>query len=94
MRRYGSHGPSCLWARDRADEMLGRSLDDLAMMTVDARVPAPYHKGASIWPSMGITSLKGAIRVGRNGSLDPGALLWLQTEHGLSPEDLRPRLST
>ncbi|MGH3744949.1 MAG: acetate/propionate family kinase [Mycobacteriales bacterium] len=92
MRRYGFHGLSYAWARDRAADLLGRSLDDLAMVLVHAgggTSTCAVLEGASVWTSMGMTSLAGAVMVGRSGSVDPGALLWLQSEHRLSPEELR-----
>ena len=41
---------------------------------------------------MGFTPLEGLVMVKRSGSVDPGMLLWLQTAHGLSAEEVSEAL--
>jgi acetate kinase len=88
IRRYGFHGLSYAWIAGQAARLLGRELAGLqavlAHLGGGASVCAVRH-GRSVWTSMGFTPLEGLVMSRRSGSIDPGLLLWLQTEHGLSP---------
>jgi acetate kinase len=37
---------------------------------------------------MGMTPLEGLVMSRRSGSIDPGMLLWLQTQHGMTAEEI------
>jgi acetate kinase len=41
---------------------------------------------------MGFTPIEGLVMATRSGSVDPGAVLWLQTRFGLSPDEMADRL--
>jgi acetate kinase len=91
IRRYGFHGLSYAWTLDQAARLLDRDPAGLQVVLTHlgggASVCAVRH-GRSAWTSMGFTPLEGLVMSRRSGSIDPGLLLWLQTEHGLSAADI------
>jgi acetate kinase len=88
--RYGFHGLSC-------ESVLGqlRSIDPDA---VHARIVIAHlgngasmtaiHEGRSIDTTMGFTPSGGLVMGTRTGDLDPGVLLYLQREEGLTLDDV------
>jgi acetate kinase len=87
VRRYGFHGLSYAWATRRSAELLQRSPDGLHMLIahIGSGVSAcAVRDGRSADTSMGFTPLEGAVMASRSGTVDPGALLWLQEHHGLT----------
>jgi acetate kinase len=90
VRRYGFHGLSHAWASRRAAELLGRPLRSLRMVTCHLGAGASLcavNGGASVDTTMGFTPMEGLVMATRSGSLDPGALLWVQHRQGLSPAE-------
>ena len=90
IRRYGFHGLSVQWSAERAAELLG---------TEGARRLVVCHLGGgcsitavrdgrSLDTTMGFTPLEGVPMATRSGSMDPGALLYVQRAHGLSVDDV------
>jgi acetate kinase len=95
VRRYGFHGISYAGATRRAAELLGREVSDLRLVLAHLGGGASVcavSGGRSVWTSMGFTPLEGLPMVRRSGSVDPGMLLWLQTEHGLTAGELSQAL--
>lgn len=91
IRRYGFHGASHRWASQRAAEMTGKSLEELRTVVLHLGAGASATAvlgGRSIDTSMGFTPLEGLVMATRCGDIDPGVLLYLQREVGLSIEDL------
>jgi acetate kinase len=87
MRRYGFHGLSYAWSSRRSAELLGRPADSLQVVIahIGSGVSAcAVREGQSVDTSMGFTPLEGAVMATRSGTVDPGALLWLQEHHGVS----------
>ncbi len=87
VRRYGFHGLSYAWSSRRSAELLGRALDGLHLVIahIGSGVSAcAIRDGRSVDTSMGFTPLEGAVMASRSGTVDPGALLWLQDHHGLT----------
>ncbi len=87
MRRYGFHGLSYAWASGRSAELLGRPVEQLQVVIthIGSGVSAcAVREGRSVDTSMGFTPLEGAVMATRSGTVDPGALLWLQEHHGVS----------
>lgn len=87
VRRYGFHGLSYAWSSRRSAELLHHSPDDLQLVIahVGSGVSAcAIRDGRSVDTSMGFTPLEGAVMASRSGTIDPGAILWLQDQHGLS----------
>lgn len=91
VRRYGFHGISYGWALHRAGELLDRNPDTLNLVITHLGggcSVCAIHNGRSVWTSMGMTPLDGLVMTRRSGALDPGMLLWLQTEHGLTASEV------
>jgi len=90
VRRYGFHGLSY--------EYLIARLRELSPDLADGRVVAAHlgngaslcamRNGRSIDTSMGFTALDGLVMGTRCGSIDPGALLYLQQVHDLRAVDV------
>src|SRR5580704_692082 len=87
VRRYGFHGLSYAWATRRTAALLGRPTTALQIVIahIGSGVSAcAVRDGRSVDTSMGFTPLEGAVMATRSGTVDPGALLWLQDRHGLT----------
>jgi len=95
VRRYGFHGLSHEWASRRAAELLGRPVEELRLVTAHLGAGASLCAvagGKSVDTTMGFTPLDGLVMATRAGSVDPGALTWLQREHGLLASDVEAAL--
>lgn len=91
VRRFGFHGLSHAYASRRAAALLGSPLHALRVVTCHLGAGASLaavEGGRSVDTTMGFTPLEGLIMATRSGSVDPGALLWLQDRLGLSPADM------
>ena len=91
LRRYGFHGLSHAYASRRAAELLGRPVEDLRIVTCHLGAGASLAAvsgGRSVETTMGFTPLEGLAMATRSGSVDPGLVLWVQTEGGLSPQEV------
>lgn len=96
LRRYGFHGLSYAWATERAAELLGRHTGQLHLVIVHLGggcSACAVREGHSVDTTMGFTPLEGLVMAHRSGSIDPGALTWLQTRHGLSADDIEDALN-
>ena len=91
LRRFGFHGLNHEYCARRAAEMLGRSADGLSLVVAHlgsgASVTA-IENGRSVDTSMGFTPLEGLMMGTRSGSVDPGLLLHLQRQCGVSLDEL------
>jgi acetate kinase len=96
IRRYGFHGLSVEWSTRRAAELLGAA---------NARRLVVCHLGGgcsitavldgrSVDTTMGFTPLEGVPMATRSGSVDPGALLYVQRAHDLSVDDIDHALNS
>jgi acetate kinase len=83
VRRYGFHGLAVQWA---AEQVSVRRLV-VCHLGGGCSVTA-VRDGRSVDTSMGFSPLEGVPMATRSGSVDPGALLYLLREHGLTPDDL------
>lgn len=91
LRRYGFHGLSY--------EYLAGRLREQAPALAAGRVIAAHlgngaslcamRDGRSIDTTMGFTALDGLMMGTRCGSIDPGALLYLQQQHGMTAAELQ-----
>ena len=91
LHRYGFHGLSHAYAARRAAELLVSRLEDLRIVVCHLGAGASLcaiKAGRSVDTTMGYTPLDGLVMATRSGSVDPGALLWLQREAGLSADDV------
>ena len=90
VRRFGFHGISHHYLRDRAAQMLGKELDTVNLITLhlgNGTSATAIEQGRSIDTSMGFTPLEGLVMGTRSGDLDPGILLYL-AEKGVSCESI------
>ena len=88
VRRYGFHGLSY--------EYIAGVLPDVAGPVADGRVVVAHlgsgaslcamHRRQSVATTMGFTALDGLVMGTRSGSLDPGVLLYLIQEKGMTPQ--------
>jgi len=95
LRRFGFHGLSHAYAARRAAELVGRPLDDLRVVTCHLGAGASVtavRRGRSVDTTMGFTPLEGVVMATRSGSVDPGLILWLQQQQGLSAAELADAL--
>lgn len=95
LRRYGFHGLSHAYAARRAAEMLERPIDDLRIVTCHLGAGASLaavEGGRSVDTTMGFTPLEGLVMATRSGTVDPGLVLWLLQEAGLSEEEVADTL--
>jgi acetate kinase len=83
IRRFGFHGLSVQWASERVpvSRLVVCHLGGGSSVTA-------ILDGRSVDTTMGFTPLEGVPMTTRSGSVDPGALLYLLRERGLSPDEL------
>jgi acetate kinase len=95
IRRYGFHGLSYSWALGRAAQLLETTPSEVQLVIAHLGSGASVcavRNGRSAWTSMGFTPLEGLVMGSRSGTVDPGMLLWLQTEHDLSAHEVSSAL--
>jgi acetate kinase len=95
VRRYGFHGFSHAYAARRAAEIVGSPGTGLKVVTCHlgsgASVAAVWG-GRSMDTTMGFTPLEGLVMATRSGSIDPGAVLWLQRHAGVTEVEMTETL--
>jgi acetate kinase len=94
IRRYGFHGLSYEFIAGRLREIsppLAAKRTVVAHLGSGASLCAMQH-GRSVDTTMGFTPLDGVMMGTRCGTIDPGILLYLQRERGMSAEDLEQLL--
>jgi len=89
--RYGFHGLSYEYVMEVLREQDGPA-------TMDGRViiahlghgasMAAVHRGRCVETTMGLTPAGGLVMSTRSGDLDPGVLLYLLQEHGMTPAEV------
>ncbi|MEX0958746.1 MAG: acetate/propionate family kinase [Burkholderiales bacterium] len=90
LKRYGFHGLSYEYIALKLPEIVG----DLAGGRVvvahlgNGASMCAMLAGKSVASTMGFTALDGLMMGTRSGAIDPGVLLHLLEEHGMSPADL------
>ena len=91
LRRFGFHGLSHSYASRRTAELLRRPIGPSRIVTCHLGAGASLaavHGGKSVDTTMGFTPLEGLVMATRSGSVDPGLVLWVQAEGGLSPSEV------
>jgi acetate kinase len=93
LHRYGFHGLSHAHVARRVGDMVGRGGLRVVSCHLGAGASlAAIHGGRSLDTTMGFTPLEGLVMATRSGSVDPGLLLWLLREGGLSVAELEAGL--
>jgi acetate kinase len=90
IRRYGFHGLSVQWSAERAAELVGEEgTRRLVVCHLGGGCSiTAVRDGRSVDTTMGFTPLEGVPMATRSGSVDPGALLYVQRALGLSVDDV------
>lgn len=97
IRRYGFHGTSHKYVCQKAARLVDIPLDRLRMIVChlgNGCSITAVQKGESVDTSMGFTPLEGVMMGTRCGDLDPGIILWMLEQAGLSPDKVRDILNT
>ena len=91
IRRYGFHGTSHAYVAEKAADYLGRSLENLNLITIhlgNGASMAAIKNGRSIDTTMGMTPLAGLVMGTRSGDVDPALPFFLADHLGMSLEDI------
>ncbi|MCU1242017.1 MAG: acetate kinase [Candidatus Acidoferrum typicum] len=97
IRRYGFHGINHQYCAGRAEQLLGRELNSLKLVTChlgNGCSLAAIRHGRSTDTTMGFTPLDGLMMGTRSGSLDPGILTYLMREENSTGKHLDDLLNT
>ena len=87
IRRYGFHGTSHLYVSNKAAELIGKSVDQLKIITAhlgNGCSIAAIDNGVSVDTSMGFTPLEGLLMGTRSGDIDPSIILFIMGKEGLA----------
>jgi acetate kinase len=87
IRRYGFHGTSHRFVAERTAKMLGKSLEELRLVTChlgNGCSAAAILFGKSVDTSMGFTPLEGLVMGTRSGDLDPALVLYVMGKENLT----------
>lgn len=90
IRKYGFHGSSHDYVTRKAAEVLGKSREDLKIVSLhlgNGASAAAVSGGKSVDTTMGLTPLDGLLMGTRSGEIDPGVLLHL-LRNGTNVADL------
>ncbi len=96
IRKYGFHGISVQHAVERFAALTRRPRDasNLVVLHLGSGCSVTAVRGGrSVDTSMGFTPLEGLVMGTRSGDVDPGLLLYLLREGGMSVEALEQRLN-
>jgi acetate kinase len=91
VRRYGFHGISHRYVSERAARVLGRAPASLRLITChlgNGCSLCAVRGGVSVDTTMGFTPMEGLVMGTRSGSLDPGAVLYLLRQEGMTVDRL------
>ncbi|WP_216692983.1 acetate/propionate family kinase [Dietzia psychralcaliphila] len=96
LRRYGFHGTSHEFVSRRTAEILGRPYEELNQIVLhlgNGASASAISGGRAVDTSMGLTPLEGLVMGTRPGDLDPGLIIHLIRDRGMSPEDVSTLLN-
>ncbi len=91
IRRYGFHGTSHKYVAMKAAEMLGKSVEELKIVTChlgNGASVAAVDGGKSVDTSMGFTPLEGLVMGTRCGDIDPAITTFLMEKEGMDYKEL------
>jgi acetate kinase len=88
IRRYGFHGLSVQWSAERAAALLGGDRRLVVAHLGGGCSVTAVRGGRSVDTTMGFSPLEGVPMTTRSGSLDPGAVLYVLRERGVSLDDV------
>ncbi len=91
IRRYGFHGTSHRCVSRGTAELLGRPIEELAIVTLhlgNGASACAVRGGRSVETSMGLSPLEGLVMGTRSGDIDPAIIGHLYRNAGMSIEDV------
>lgn len=96
IRRYGFHGISHKFVAERTAALMNKPLEELRVITCHlgggASVTA-ISEGRSVDTSMGFTPLEGLMMGTRSGDVDPGAIIYLLAQEGMTVSEINAMLN-
>lgn len=96
LRRYGFHGTSHEFVSRRTADILGRPYGEINQIVLhlgNGASASAIDGGRAMDTSMGLTPLEGLVMGTRPGDLDPGLIIHLIRDRGMSPEDVSTLLN-
>jgi acetate kinase len=96
IRRFGFHGTSHAYCTSQAALLLGKPATNLRLVIChlgNGCSAAAVRGGVAIATTMGFTPMEGLMMGTRAGSVDPGVLLHVQRQRGLSAEQVDEALN-
>jgi acetate kinase len=94
LKRFGFHGLSVQYSVERARALLDRTPARLVVCHLGSGCSiTAVADGRSVDTTMGFTPLEGVMMATRSGSVDPGVLLYLQTQCGVAVAELADALA-
>jgi len=95
LRRFGFHGLSVAYSAQRTRELTGGVVPRLVVCHLGSGCSvSAVAEGRSVDTTMGFSPLEGLMMGTRSGSVDPGLLLYLQLQHGVTPAEMFETLIT
>lgn len=91
VRKYGFHGLAHAWTSRRAAQLLGAEVKAPRIVTChlgSGASLAAVVDGRGVDTTMGFTPLDGLMMASRSGSIDPGLVLWLHLNAGLTVQEI------
>lgn len=91
VRKYGFHGLAHAWTSRLASQLLGGTAAPARIVTCHLGAGASLAAvvdGHCVDTTMGFTPLDGLVMATRSGSIDPGLVLWLQQQAGLTADEI------
>ncbi|MBY8881558.1 acetate kinase [Actinacidiphila acidipaludis] len=91
IRRYGFHGTSHAFVSAATAELLGRAPAEVNVIVLhlgNGASASAVRGGVCVDTSMGLTPLEGLVMGTRSGDVDPGVLLHLEREAGMSTDEV------
>ncbi|WP_135452139.1 acetate kinase [Mycobacterium sp. DL99] len=96
IRRYGFHGTSHEYVSRQAAAFLGtpyESLNQIVLHLGNGASASAIAGGRPVDTSMGLTPMEGLVMGTRSGDVDPGIIMYLCGEAGMSVEDVDTMLN-
>lgn len=96
IRRYGFHGTSHQYVSEQAAAYLGVPLTSLRQIVLhlgNGASASAIVGGRPVETSMGLTPMEGLVMGTRSGDIDPGIVMYLWREAGMSVEDIETMLN-
>ncbi|WP_010540855.1 acetate/propionate family kinase [Dietzia alimentaria] len=96
LRRYGFHGTSHEFVSRRTADVLGQPYEQLNQIVLhlgNGASASAIDCGRAVDTSMGLTPLEGLVMGTRPGDVDPGLLIHLIRDRGMTPQDVSTLLN-